>query len=102
MGAAINIIDHATLTVSTVGIGLSSASPAIEAGRTVRRALISSEDADVRWRADGTAPTSSVGHLFKDGDALQFLGENWEELLKAILFIRTGGTDVKLSITYLD
>ena len=94
-------IDFATLTVSDSAVSLEDATPAIDAGSTVRRALITIETDQIRWRDDGTAPTSSVGHLMEAGDVLDFTERNWETVLNKIQFIRVT-TDATLSISYYD
>ena len=96
-----NQIDFATLAVSTTAVGLASASPAITAGATVHRAIITVETDSVRWRADGTAPTSTEGHLLYVGNALQLVDANYESFLRAIQFIRVTA-DAALKITYFD
>ena len=40
------------------------------------------------WRADGTAPTSTVGHKIDNGGFLSLTGANYRSLLKNIKFIR--------------
>lgn len=40
-----------------------------------RRALIQAEDQDLRWRADGTNPTSAIGMLIAAGDTLDYIGD---------------------------
>jgi len=99
--AARNVVAYATLTVSNVGagVGLSSASTPITT--KTKRAIITVETDQVRWRGDGTAPSSTEGHLLNNGDSLQFLDANYESLLRAILFIRVTA-DAKLKITYFD
>jgi len=94
-------VDFATLTVSSAAVALSAASPAI--GHGTKRAVISVEDADVRWRADGTAPTGSVGHLLTNGSYLLFNNpnSNYQSILNSIQFIRDASTDAKLFISYL-
>jgi len=91
-------IDYHTLTVSSAaaGVGLSDATPAISAKAT--QALITVETDQVRFRADGTAPTSTEGHLLEAGDALQFTGKNWAGALASLLFIKVT-TDAALKIT---
>ena len=54
------------------------------------------ETADVRWRADGTAPSASVGHLLPTGKTLYIEGD----AARKVLFIRTGGADASVPVTY--
>ena len=95
-----NVVDYATLTVAGTAVGLDSASPALDAGASVKCALITVEDGPVRWRADGSAPTDSEGHLLNIGDVLNLTDRNYDSMLAAIKFIRTTGTSGKLKITY--
>jgi hypothetical protein len=37
-------------------------------------ALINAEEADIRWRDDGTDPTSTVGMLLPAGQTLTYIG----------------------------
>ena len=53
------------------------------------------ETQECRWRDDGTAPTSGVGHLIPVGSSLEYEGD-----LHAIKFIKTGGSDASLPVTY--
>ncbi|KKN49969.1 hypothetical protein LCGC14_0637700 [marine sediment metagenome] len=99
--AARNQIDFATLAVSSTAVGLADASPAINAGATVRRAVITVETDSVRFRTDGTAPTSAEGHILYAADVLEFMDANYESVLNLIQFIRVT-TDAALKITYYD
>jgi len=95
-------IDYATLTVSNTAKGLADATPAITAVTpTVKRAVITLETDQVRWRCDGTAPTSSEGHLMEVGSALSFMSNGYQQTLNKIKFIRVTG-DAALKITYYD
>ncbi len=102
--AARNCLDYATLTVSSTAVDLTSASPAINStglATRVKRAIITVETDQVRWRADGTAPTASEGHLLSPGDNLQFLNKNYETVLNNLKFIRVSA-DAALKISYFD
>mgnify|MGYP001608381281 CR=1 FL=1 len=94
-----SVVAYATLTVADTAIGLSSASTAIT--HAVTGAIITLETAQIRWRADGTVPTDTEGHIMNISDALDFSEGNWQELLNRIRFIRTGATSGALKITYL-
>lgn len=59
-----------------------------------RYALIVPEQAGVRYRDDGTSPTSTVGMPMAAGDSLWYTGR-----LQSISFIRTDTTTV-LNILY--
>lgn len=98
-----NVVDYATLTVSSTAVDLEDASPTITAGSTVRRAVITLDNGgSIRWRADGTAPTSSEGHLMNPGDSLTFMDANYRMFLRQIQFIRSTSSDGNLKITYFD
>ena len=94
-----SVIAYVTLTVSTTAVGLSSASTPITHAAT--GAIITLETAQIRWRADGTAPTSTTGHIMDISDILDFSEGNWRDILNRIQFIRTGSTDGALKITLL-
>jgi len=101
LGESRNCIDYATLTVGSTAVGLDSASPTLTNGATVKRAVITVETDQVRWRADGTSPTASEGHLLEAGDVLNFLDANYESVLGDLKFIRVT-SDAKLKISYFD
>lgn len=95
-----SVVDFATLTVSSTAVDLSDASPAYNAGHTVTGFFATVEDANVRWRADGTAPTTTEGHVLYEGQTLEFVGRNYTDIVENIQFIRDDSTDAKLKITY--
>lgn len=103
--AALNVVDYATLTVSSTAVSLADASPAYANGKvngkTVRRAFFTVETDAVRWRSDGTAPTTTEGHVMAVNTSLSFTGANYRQLLKDIQFIRVT-SDAALKITYFD
>lgn len=85
-----------TITVATTAIGPTSATLNSSTHGQADRALFGPlETAQIRWRDDGTAPTSTVGHLMQIGDVLEYDGD-----LSKILFIRTGGTSGALPCAY--
>ena len=100
-----NNIDYSTLTVTNAAQTLASAcSPAMPA--RAKGALITSEDNQWRWRDDGTAPTSSEGHLVNIGDVLTFDSwtvpkQNWRSVLQAIQVIEVTGTPL-IKISWYD
>ena len=106
---AINAIDFSTLAVAGTAVGLGSASPALVeqkiGGVRVKGAIMTVEDANVRYRTDGTSPTSCEGHLLYVGDVLPFdcwtaPGHDWMSELNRIQFIRTGVTSAAIKITW--
>lgn len=101
MAQAMNILDYATLAVSTAAVGLvASADPVLPA--KCKRIFITAETQAARWRADGTAPTSTEGHVLAKDDSISFTGANYRQLLENIKFIATASGDSALKITYFD
>ena len=103
--SGINNIDYSTITVTNAAAVLSTAcSPVMPAG--ARGAVITVEDDQVRYRDDGTAPSTSEGHLLNVGDVLTFDSwtvpkQNWRQVLRAIQFYRVTA-DAKLKISWYD
>ena len=102
---AVNNVDYGTLTVSTSSVGMADASPAMPT--KAKGAVITVENAQIRYRDDGTAPEATEGHVLNAGDVLTFdswtsPGNNYKQVLNAIRFIRTGGTSGKLNISWYD
>lgn len=85
------IVGHQTLAVSTSAVSLT------KAGTNVERAEIHVDDAAIRWRADGTAPTASVGHP-QSIDELFALDTITD--IDEFQAIRSGGSDSELNIIY--
>lgn len=81
-----------TVTVSTVSKELTAATYDNQ-----RFALITVESNAVRFRLDGTDPTSSVGHVLEAGDILTL---DSLEQIQAVRFIRRDGADATLSVSY--
>lgn len=79
-----------TITVSTDAIGLT-----IPAGS--KRAEMSVEGGDFRFRLDGTDPTASVGEISLDTVRLVLYGP---AVLKNFSAIRDAAADVTLSVHY--
>lgn len=61
------------------------------------KAFITAETAEMRFRFDGTAPSSTEGHLIDDGDILELYGN---ANIVNFLAIRTGNDNGVLKITY--
>ena len=99
----LDVIAYATLTVSSTPVSLADGSPALLSGKVnnnlITRALITVENDNVRWRADGTPPTTSEGHKLFDGDSITFIDANYSQLLANIQFARVT-SDAALKITY--
>lgn len=72
-----------------------SAAVALTVPSGARVAMVQAETQDVRWRDDGTAPTTTVGMLVTAGDpAVLMVGD-----LAAVEFIETSASAV-LNVTY--
>jgi len=100
-----NNCGYSTLTVSSTAVALATAcSPVMP--NTAHGCIITLEDDYVRWRDDGTAPTTTEGHQMTPGEVMTFDSwtvprNNWKEVLRAIKFIRVT-TDAKLKISWYD
>lgn len=61
----------------------------------IKSALVSVDGTDIRWRVDGNPPSTTVGHLLKDGQYFEFFGNEVESLQ----VIATTGT-AAVAVTY--
>ncbi|KKL61092.1 hypothetical protein LCGC14_2198790 [marine sediment metagenome] len=94
-------LGKATLTVSSLVVGLADATPSINSrAATVKRAIITCETDSVRWWPSDD-PSSSDGHLMDASDALSFMASSYQHVLQSIRFIRVTG-DAVLKISYFD
>jgi hypothetical protein len=84
--------DFESVTVAATAIGGTAAKTA-----RAERAFISAETAEMRFRYDGSDPTSSVGHKLEIGETLVLAGTVNIEQFRAI---RTGAVSGVLRITY--
>ncbi len=87
-----------TLTIDNTAAGISLSSAYLEANPRPKKAFITVEGASCRYRLDGTAPTSSVGHLLTPVSSLTLEGHSQ---LNNAKFIRTGGTSAVLQVSFL-
>jgi len=96
MAGATNSIGHQQLTVSSSAVGLT-----VPTGTHPKHALITIQTNGVRWRADGTNPTSSVGNPLAANDRLDWTDPmgNYSSLIPKINFIATAG-DATLDVEY--
>lgn len=92
VGSLANEFEQITVDNTVGGKALTSAKYG-----TCKKANISVETAPIRFTIDGTAPTTSVGHLLDVGDLLE-LDSN--EDIAAFKAIRTTGTSATISCTY--
>jgi len=107
-----NCVDYATLAVDGAVTLLDDASPALSGvgGNSnmlrAKGAVITVETDQVRYREDGTHPTSAEGILLNVGDVLTYDSwtvpkSNWRSVLKALHFIKVTNA-AKLKIHYYD
>jgi len=64
-----------------------------------KRAVITVETAQIRYRADGGAPTTTVGHIADIGDTIELESASEIANFKAI---RTGANSGLISVSYFD
>ena len=100
------ILDFDTITVSTTAVPLTAAkvaaiSPALntKGGASNVMVLISPNAFAIRFRTDGVAPTSTVGHYLGVGDLFEL---NAYDMIQGLLMIRdtTATGDANVSVTY--
>ena len=66
-------------------------------GEYAKRAVITVETMPIRYRYDGTDPTSSEGHLLQPMDVLTLIGSS---NIQNFRVIRQGGTNATIKVTY--
>lgn len=86
------LVEQETLAVSTTAVGLT-----IPATKTVSFVRIKVSTAAIRWRADGTAPTASVGWP-EAVDSIFELTDGAE--IANFKAIRSGGSDGEINVQY--
>ena len=96
---------HEKLTVDATSGGvtftaaklLNTASVAEHIQGPARHHLITTATAPFRWTIDGTAPTTTVGHLANAGSVIELANMS---AMKAFRAIRTTSTSAELHVTY--
>ncbi len=86
--------DYESLTVDNTGGGVAFTVATVG---TAIKAFITCETAQVRFTTDGTAPTTTEGHLLNPGDILKL--DSNDDIL-AFRAIRTGATSGVLKATF--
>ena len=81
-----------SVTVSTTAVTLTAATYT-----DCDNALITVETDQVRFRLDAVAPTSAIGHILDAGDTLLLSSE---DQIVGARFIRSGGADATLRVSY--
>lgn len=87
--------DYEAITVSTTAVGLTRSK--YDKVDPPHGAVLTVESASLRFREDGTDPTSSQGHLLNVGAVLTLDNPSRMEKFRAI---RSGSTDATLRISY--
>ena len=87
------IVGHQTLTVSSTAVGFTVA------GTNVERARCAVKTANIRWRADDTDPTASIGEPAGPGELVRAFIIDGSDIpdFKAI---RQSSDDAELNIIY--
>jgi len=93
-GPATHVVDHRLTPLGYQQITSLSAAAALTIPAGAHFALIQAETQPVRWRDDGTNPTTTVGMKLAVGDSLWYSGD-----LTAIRLIEQAAS-AKLNISY--
>lgn len=80
-----------TIAVSSTAVGVTAAT-----ARNAQKMVVTTEDAQIRFRYSGSNPTSSVGHLLEVGDVVVICGPQNIINFRAI---RVSG-DAEIFVTY--
>ncbi len=84
-----------TITITSAVTALTDATYA--AGPDAQVAVITVEDASIRWWASGSDPTSTAGHLAQPGDVLTLTDPNEIRRFRAM---RAASADAILQVSY--
>ena len=82
---------YESITVSTSSIGITAT--LIDTGENY--AFITVEDATIRYRLDGTAPTTSEGHMAVAGSSITL----WDDEVSRFRAIRDDASDAVLKVS---
>lgn len=85
------------LTASKYQKTITGVAPNVDRLVGAQRAVITTEDQSMRYTYDGTAPTTTVGHLATAGTIITLNGYDNIANFKAI---RTGGSSAEINVTY--
>jgi len=91
----LNVSGYESITVADTAIGFTAATVGA-AG--IKGAFCTVETAQIRFRMDGTNPTSAEGHVLDPGQTLTIINQG---TLVNTMFIRTGATSGVLKVTFL-
>ena len=98
LGVAVPLValDHESITVAGTAIGFTAAKIVQTAG-TAAMAVLTTEDAPIRFTVNGTTPTSTVGHLIQPSATVIICGSLDINKFRSI---RTTGTSGTAVVTY--
>ena len=85
---------HESVTVDNTAGGVALTAATII---PFNRALLTVETAAIRFTADGTAPTTAIGHLAQPGDVIKLAGNDELTRFRAI---RQGGVSGTIMASY--
>ena len=91
-------VSFESISVTGTAVGFTTETLKPTGDRSMKGVYVTVETAEVRFRLDGTNPTSTVGHLLQVGDILRL--DNISDMANA-RFIRTGATSGLLMVSYL-
>ena len=90
---------YESITVADTAVSLSAGTYTQSDGSIAKKATITVETGQIRWRYDGTAPTSSEGHLSNPTNVIVIKGSINIQNFRAIRATSTSGT---IRVTYED
>lgn len=90
-------VGREAITVSTTAVGLTVATRNEAAANEAVLAMIQVLSQPIRFRVDGTAPTSTTGNRANTNDILEVWGYEDQRNFSAI---REGGTNATLEVNY--
>lgn len=88
--------DFESITVADSAIGLTAAK--LSASPKPKKIFITIENAQLRYRMDGTDPSATVGHIANPTDIITLEGYSQ---LNNVKFIRKGATSAVIQVTYM-
>ena len=88
---------YEAITVGASAVGFTSGTHTPSSGRKAVKAIVTVEDAPIRYRYDGTDPTASEGHQLNPMQSIVVVGY---EAISNIKFIRKGSNSGKIRVTY--
>jgi len=90
-------IGFEAVTISNAVIGFTSSTASPAGKNPYDYALVTVEDAAMRYRVDGGLPTTLLGHLTAAADVIELESETEIRNFKAI---RSTGSDSKIMVTF--